>query len=81
MWQAKYRNYVPWSFIAGCYLVCGVIPLVIRWILVRENTLRDKEEYDPTYDDICIKRTTPEDKKVDMGVPNVRSASRFWCPI
>jgi ACS family allantoate permease-like MFS transporter len=85
MWQAKYkpRNYVPWGIIAGCYFICGIIPLVIRWILARENALRDKEEYDSTYDDIYIEHTTPEGKKVGVKVPKVRppSTSRFWCPI
>lgn len=75
MWKAKYRprNYVPWGIISGCCVVCGIIPQIIRWILVRENALRDKEEYDPTYDDIYIEHITPEGKKVDVKVPKVRA--------
>jgi len=73
MWQAKYapRNYLPWGVIAGCLLVCGIIPLILRWILARENALRDKEEYDSTYDNLCVEHITPEGKKIEMKVPKV----------
>jgi len=71
MWEEKYkpRNYVPWGVIGGCYFACGIIPLVIRWVLARENALRDKEEYDSTYDDIYIEYITPEGKKSSLKVP------------
>ena len=73
MWQAKYapRDYVPWGVIGGCFFICGTIPLVLRWILVRENALRDKEEYDSTYDDVYVEHLTPEGKKVEVKVPKV----------
>ena len=75
MWQAKYRprDYVPWGVIAGCLVVCGIIPLVIRWILVRENALRDREGHDPTYDGVYIEHITPEGKRVDVKIPKVRA--------
>jgi len=71
MWEAKYqpRNYVPWGIIGGCYLVCAIVPLVIRWVLSRENTLRDKEEHDPTYDNVYIEHITPEGKMASVKVP------------
>jgi len=71
MWEAKYkpRNYVPWGIIAGCDLVCAFIPLIIRWILAKENALRDKEEHDPAYDNIYAEHITPEGKKSDLKVP------------
>jgi ACS family allantoate permease-like MFS transporter len=74
MWQAKYapRNYVPWGVIGGCFFVCGTIPPVLRWILARENALRDKEGHDSTYDDVYTDQLTPEGKKVEVRVPKVR---------
>jgi len=73
MWQAKYapRNYVPWGIIAGCVSVCGITSLVLRWILARENGLRDKEEYDSTYDDLYVEHITPEGGSVRIKVPKV----------
>ena len=77
MWQAKYkpRNYVPWGVIAGSYLICGIVPLVLRWNLVRENALRDKEEHDPTYDNVYTEHVTPEGEKIEVRVPKVRNPS------
>ncbi|KAF9653218.1 MFS general substrate transporter [Thelephora ganbajun] len=71
MWQAKYRprNYVPWGIIAGCFFVCGTIPPVLRWVLARENALRDREKHDSTYDNIYVEHTTPEGKKIEVKVP------------
>lgn len=75
MWQAKYapRNYVPWGVIGACFFICGTIPPVLRWILARENALRDKEEYDSTYDNVYAEQLTPEGKKVEVRVPKVRA--------
>ena len=75
MWQAKYapRNYVPWGISAGCLTVCGITSLVLRWMLVRENALRDKEEYDSTYDDLYVEHVTPEGGSVRIKVPKVQN--------
>ena len=75
MWQAKYapRNYVPWGISAGCLTVCGITSLVLRWMLVRENALRDKEEYDSTYDDLYVEHVTPEGESVKIKVPKVQN--------
>ena len=79
MWQAKYapRNYVPWGITAGCVSVCGIVSLVLRWMLVRENALRDKEEYDSTYDDLYVEHVTPEGESVKIKVPKVQNPLLF----
>ena len=79
MWQAKYkpRNYVPWGIIAGSFLVCSTIPLVIRWILAKENALRDEEERDTTHDNIYVERVTLEGEKIVLKVPKVRDPSSY----
>jgi ACS family allantoate permease-like MFS transporter len=80
MWQAKYkpRNYVPWGIIAGCFVVCSTIPLVIRWILAKENALRDEEERDATHDNVYVERVTPEGEKIVVKVPKVRDPSSLY---
>ncbi|KAI0759893.1 major facilitator superfamily domain-containing protein [Irpex lacteus] len=70
MWQAKYtpRNHIPWLIIGICYVTCAVLMLSIRWLLARENRLRDAEPVDETYDDVYIEVVTPDGKRVEKKV-------------
>jgi hypothetical protein len=65
MWKQKYkpRDHVPWEVIAACVVVCPTILLTIRFLLAKENKLRDSEPYDDTWDDVVV-RTTDGDGKV-----------------
>ena len=45
--------------------------LSIRWLLARENRLRDAEPVDETYDDVYIEVVTPEGKRVEKKVSKV----------
>jgi len=55
-WKAEYqpRNHVPWSILTACWFASGVIMLITRWYLARENARRDLEEHDTTYDDVYL---------------------------
>ncbi|KAI0957870.1 hypothetical protein AcW1_006123 [Taiwanofungus camphoratus] len=55
-WKAQYqpRNHVPWAILSACWFSSGVILLVTRWYLARENAKRDREEHDSTYDSMYI---------------------------
>ncbi|KAH9950247.1 MFS general substrate transporter [Amylocystis lapponica] len=69
-WKAKYqpRNHVPWTILTVCWFVSGVIMLVTRWYLARQNALRDREEHDATYDDVYLADgETNAEKKVDKA--------------
>ncbi len=45
--------------------------LSIRWLLARENRLRDAEPVDETYDDVYIEVVTPDGKRVEKKVSKV----------
>ena len=64
-------NHVPWIIIGICYVVCPMILLMLRYILQRENRIRDNEPVDETYDDVYIEVVTPEGKRVEQKVPKV----------
>ncbi|EPQ50460.1 hypothetical protein GLOTRDRAFT_133840 [Gloeophyllum trabeum ATCC 11539] len=44
----KPRNHVPWAIIGVCYTICPLILLVIRYMLWKENKIRDQEPPDDT---------------------------------
>ena len=77
MWQAKYkpRNHVPWIIIGVCYVVCPALMLIIRWLLNRENRLRDAEPVDDTYDDVYVAVAGPDGTIVEKKVSKVRSSA------
>ncbi|KAG6820122.1 hypothetical protein H0H93_005128 [Arthromyces matolae] len=58
MWQERYkpRNHVPWIIIGVCYLAGATCLLMIRYILARENKIRDQEPVDTTYDNVYIEK-------------------------
>jgi len=70
MWQAKYkpRNRLPWIIIGICYVCCMALLLLIRFILSRENQLRDRETPDETYDNVYVVKGTVDDKEVEVKV-------------
>ncbi|KDQ56115.1 hypothetical protein JAAARDRAFT_36903 [Jaapia argillacea MUCL 33604] len=70
LWQAKYkpRNHVPWIVIAICYTICPLLLLFIRRRLAAENTKRDHEPPDDTYDDVYIESVDVNGKRVEKKV-------------
>ncbi|PFH54129.1 hypothetical protein AMATHDRAFT_38116 [Amanita thiersii Skay4041] len=74
MWKQQYvpRNRVPWTIITICNFVAGLVLLVIRLVLARENGKRNAEKHDDTYDDVYIKKvlsdgTLGEEVRVDKA--------------
>jgi hypothetical protein len=70
------RNHVPWIIIGICYVSCMAIVMIIRFLLDRENKMRDMEKHDDTYDDVYIERMGPEGK---MEQVKVDKASFWFC--
>jgi len=70
MWQAKYvpRNRVPWAVITVCYVLCPIIMLSIRWLLKRENEIRERETRDSQYDDMFIEEKMDDGSIVERRV-------------
>ncbi|TFK45315.1 MFS general substrate transporter [Heliocybe sulcata] len=70
MWQAKYkpRNHVPWAIIAACYAICPLILLLIRHMLSKENSKRDAEPPDETYEDVYIEVVDENGEKTERKV-------------
>ncbi|OBZ75992.1 putative transporter PB10D8.01 [Grifola frondosa] len=72
-WKAQYqpRDHVPWTILAVCWAVSGILLLVLRFYLARENAKRDREEHDSAYDDVYITQEnedgTTTEKKVDKA--------------
>ncbi|KLO10428.1 MFS general substrate transporter [Schizopora paradoxa] len=56
MWKQQYkpRNRVPFAVILACEFSFGLLFLVIRAYLARENRRRDQEQHDQTYDDVYV---------------------------
>lgn len=55
-----------------CWAVSGVLLLVTRWYLARENAKRELEQHDATYDDVYVKIDQDgvvSEKKVDKVRP------------
>jgi len=73
MWKKRYqtRNHVPWAVISSCIGGCVVLILLLRWVLKRENTRRDAEQRDDSYDDVYITQRlsdgTTVEKRVDRA--------------
>ena len=62
------RNRVPWIILIVCWATSGILLLITRWYLARENAKRDQEKHDSRYDDVYV--TIDQDgvtteKKVD----------------
>ena len=56
-----------------------MILLMIRYILQRENRIRDNEPVDETYEDVYIEVVTPEGKRVEQKVPKVSCLCDHSC--
>ncbi|GBE81803.1 Uncharacterized transporter [Sparassis crispa] len=55
-WKQQYqpRDHVPWTIMTVCWFVSGLLLLVTRWHLARENARREAESHDSTYDDMYV---------------------------
>ncbi|THH10288.1 hypothetical protein EW145_g1445 [Phellinidium pouzarii] len=73
MWKEQYRprNRVPWAIMIASNGVVAILSLLIRFYLARENSLREREEYDATYDETFI---VVEDEKGGMAKKKVDRA-------
>ncbi|THH07930.1 hypothetical protein EW146_g9157 [Bondarzewia mesenterica] len=71
MWQAKYkpRNHIPWIIIGISYVCCICLMLAIRFLLARENRLRDNEPHDDTYEDVYVEKVLEDGSRVEVKVP------------
>ncbi|KAF9014075.1 MFS general substrate transporter [Cyathus striatus] len=73
MWKKKYqpRNHVPWAVIAATSFGSGILLLILRFMLARENKRRETEKRDDTYNEVYITQTLPDgstvEKKVDRA--------------
>lgn len=55
-WKKQYqpRNRIPWAILSACWAASMIIMLITRWYLARENTKRDAEGPDSTYDNVFV---------------------------
>jgi len=72
LWKAQYkpRNTVPFATILACSFVCALTLLVIRWYFASENSKRDMEGPDTTFDNVYIQvfeNGKTVNKKVDKA--------------
>ena len=65
---ARCRNHVPWTIIGICYAICPCILLLIRFMLARENKLRDAEPADDKYEDVYIEVVLPDGTRTERKV-------------
>ncbi|KAA1469408.1 MFS general substrate transporter [Dentipellis sp. KUC8613] len=70
MWKAKYakRNHVPWGIFTGVCVASAVLLLLARWLLARENTRRELEKHDDTFDEVYIAAVDKDGKAVEKHV-------------
>jgi len=70
-WKKVYqpRNRIPWEILSACWFASMVLLLVTRFYLARENSKRDREEHDSTYDNVYLSEVGEkgEAKKVDKA--------------
>jgi len=70
MWKKQYqaRNHIPWAIIAACIGSCALIILGLRYLLQSENSRRNGEKRDETYDDVYITQETEDGIKSEKRV-------------
>lgn len=72
-WEKRYqpRNHVPWTILAVCWAVSGMLLLATRVYLARENARRDAAGPDDRFDDAVVEERRPDgtvvEKKVDKA--------------
>ncbi|EIN07050.1 MFS general substrate transporter [Punctularia strigosozonata HHB-11173 SS5] len=74
MWKKKYqpRNHVPWAIIAACSFASGIIALVIRFVLARENKRRDASgTTTDSYDDVYLTSVKEDGTTTERHVDRV----------
>lgn len=47
-------NHIPWIIIGICYVCCMTLLLTVRWLLARENRIRDNETPEESFEDVYI---------------------------
>jgi len=67
-WKKQYqpRDHIPWAILSACWFVSAILLLATRFYLARENTKREQEEHDDTYDDVYVSENG-EKLKVDRA--------------
>ena len=65
-------NHIPWAIIAVCIGSCALMILGLRYLLQSENSRRDGEKRDETYDDVYITQETEDGIKSEKRVDKVR---------
>jgi hypothetical protein len=88
MWKKRYqpRNHVPWAIIATCSFVSGIIALIIRFNLARENKRRDAAGTHDNYDDVYLTSAkedgTTAKRHIDRAFLDLtdRYVSQLWPP-
>ncbi|TFK30169.1 membrane transporter [Coprinopsis marcescibilis] len=70
MWKMMYqpRNRVPWMVISTSIVTSSVLILALRFMLSRENDVRDKETRDETYDNVCVEKETKDGGKAEQQI-------------
>ncbi|KAG0692259.1 MFS general substrate transporter [Suillus ampliporus] len=70
MWLTQYkpRNRVPWVVIGICHIVCSILLLTIRFILSRENKMRDAEPVANDFEEVYIEQVTADGKRIEVKV-------------
>lgn len=73
MWKKEYqpRNRVPWAVLSGFCGFSSFVIVILRTYLAAENSRRDKEQSEDTYDDVYVAHIqadgTTVEKKVDRA--------------
>lgn len=78
--DTSYSNHVPWAILSACWFSSGVILLVTRWYLARENAKRDREEHDSTYDSMYITDEKEDGTRAERRVDKVMRAQARAAP-
>lgn len=66
------RNRVPFAVILACEFSFGILFLIIRAYLARENRRRDQEQHDQTYDDVYVTLKDEYGNEVQKKIDKVR---------
>ncbi|TFY71367.1 hypothetical protein EVG20_g1640 [Dentipellis fragilis] len=74
-------NHVPWGIFTGVCVASAVLLLLARWLLARENTRRELEKHDDTFDEVYIAAVDKDGKAVEKHVDRVRVFFSFRVPV